>query len=61
ASRRAVALSQGEDAAAQAALGASLLASGDRKGAAAAFGRALELSPEDGEIRREMTSLKKKG
>jgi thioredoxin-like negative regulator of GroEL/Flp pilus assembly protein TadD len=60
-SRRAVFLSQGEDAVAQAALGASLLASGDRKGAAAAFGRALEFSPEDGEIRREMAGLKKKG
>jgi len=60
-SRRAVALSQGEDARAQAALGASLLASGDRKGAAAAYGRALEFSPDDGEIRREMAGLKKKG
>ncbi len=59
-SQRAVALSQGEDAAAQAALGASLAASGDRKGAAAAFGRALELSPEDGDIRREMAGVKKK-
>jgi thioredoxin-like negative regulator of GroEL len=59
--RRAVALSQGEDPRAQAALGASLLAGGDRKGAAAAFGRALEFSPEDGEIRRESAVLKKKG
>jgi thioredoxin-like negative regulator of GroEL len=61
ASRRAVTLSQGEDAAAQAALGASLLAGGDLKGATAAYGRAAELAPDDAEIRRERAGLKKKG
>ena len=58
--RRAVALSLGEDPKAQAVLGASLLAAGDTKGASAAYARALEFSPDDGEIRREASALKKK-
>jgi thioredoxin-related protein len=50
--RRAVALSHGEDAASQAALGAALAASGDKAGAAAARKRAAELDPENPEYRR---------
>lgn len=50
--RRAVALSQGEDAASQAALGAALAASGDATGAAAAWKRAAELDPQNPEYRR---------
>lgn len=50
--RRAVALSHGEDAASQAALGSALAASGDKAGAAAARKRAAELDPENPEYRR---------
>ncbi len=60
-SRRAVEATGGEDAGAQAAFGASLAASGDRKGAVTAFSRAAELAPDDREIRRELASLRKKG
>src|ERR1019366_873327 len=49
--RRAVKLSQGEDAAAQAALGAALRAAGDRVGAAAALKRAAEIDPRNAEYR----------
>jgi tetratricopeptide (TPR) repeat protein len=50
--RRAVALSHGEDAASQAALGSALAASGDKAGATAARKRAAELDPENPEYRR---------
>ena len=59
--RRAVDATRGEDAAAQAALGASLAASGDGKGASGAYARAVELDPEDREIRRELAAVRKKG
>ena len=49
--RRAVELSQGEDAAAQAALAAALRAAGDRVGAAAALKRAAEIDPLNAEYR----------
>jgi len=49
--RRAVELSQGEDAAAQAALAAALRAAGDRVGAAAALKRAAEIDPRNAEYR----------
>ena len=51
AARRAVALSNGEDAAAQAALAAALRATGDRTGAAAALKRASEIDPRNAEYR----------
>ena len=50
--RRAVALTQGEDAGAQAALGAALRASGDAAGSAAAWKRAQELEPDNPDYRR---------
>jgi thiol-disulfide isomerase/thioredoxin len=49
--RRAVELSQGEDAAAQAALAQALRANGDASGAAAAWRRAAELEPQNAEYR----------
>jgi len=49
--RRAVELSNGEDAAAQAALGAALRVTGDRAGAAAALKRASEIDPQNVEYR----------
>ena len=49
--RRAVELSNGEDAAAQAALAAALRATGDRTGAAAALKRASEIDPRNAEYR----------
>jgi tetratricopeptide (TPR) repeat protein len=49
--RRAVELSNGEDAAAQAALAAALRATGDRAGAAAALKRASEIDPQNAEYR----------
>jgi thiol-disulfide isomerase/thioredoxin/tetratricopeptide (TPR) repeat protein len=49
--RRAVELSQGEDAAAQASLAAALRATGDRVGAAAALKRAAEIDPRNAEYR----------
>ena len=57
--RRAVALSQGEDAASQAALGAALDATGDAAGAAAAWKRAVELDPENPEYRRSAAARAK--
>jgi tetratricopeptide (TPR) repeat protein len=50
--RRAVELSRGEDAAAQAALAGALAASGDSAGASAAWRRALEIEPDNAEYRR---------
>jgi thiol-disulfide isomerase/thioredoxin len=49
--RRAVELSNGEDAAAQAALAAALRATGDRAGAAAALKKASEIDPRNAEYR----------
>lgn len=49
--RRAVALSKGEEAMAEAALGAALDATGDRAGAAAAWKRAAQLDPDNPEYR----------
>lgn len=49
--RRAVELSNGEDAPAQAALAAALRATGDRAGAAAALKRASEIDPKNAEYR----------
>jgi tetratricopeptide (TPR) repeat protein len=49
--RRAVELSNGEDAAAQAALAAALRATGDHAGAAAALKRASEIDPKNAEYR----------
>jgi tetratricopeptide (TPR) repeat protein len=56
--RRAVALSQGEDAGAQAALGAALGAAGDVKGAAAAWKRAAELEPDNAAYRRSASAAR---
>jgi thiol-disulfide isomerase/thioredoxin/tetratricopeptide (TPR) repeat protein len=58
--RRAVALSNGENAAAEAALGAALDATGDAAGAAAAWKRASELDPDNAEYRRGRTAPPKK-
>ncbi|MFI5180875.1 MAG: thioredoxin family protein [Thermoanaerobaculia bacterium] len=58
--RRAVALSKGEDAAAEAALGAALDATGDKAGAAAAWKRAAELDPENPEYRSGRASTAKR-
>lgn len=49
--RRAVELTQGEDAAAQAALAQALRATGDASGSAAAWKRAAELEPQNAEYR----------
>ncbi len=57
--RRAVELSRGEDAEAQAALAATLRASGDPVGAANAWRRAAELDPDNIEYRREAGAPKK--
>ena len=56
--RSAVDASQGGDARAQAALGEALAASGDVKGAVAAFGRAVELEPENRDARRRLDALR---
>lgn len=56
--RSAVEASQGGDARAQAALGEALAASGDVKGAVAAFGRAVELEPENRDARRRLDALR---
>ncbi len=56
--RRAVELSQGEDAGAQAALGAALGASGDAAGAAAAWKRAAELEPDNAAYRKSAAAGK---
>jgi tetratricopeptide (TPR) repeat protein len=58
--RRAVELSNGEDAAAQAALAAVLRATGDRTGAAAALKRAAEIDPKNAEYRTAAPEPKKK-
>lgn len=58
--KRAVELSQGEDADAQAALGAALVASGDRAGAVAALRKATEFEPANRGFRRELDALQKK-
>jgi tetratricopeptide (TPR) repeat protein len=58
--KRAVELSQGEDAAAQAALANALRAAGDQVGAAAAFRRASELEPQNPEYRAGAGGAKKK-
>ena len=56
--RRAVELSQGEDAGAQAALGAALAATGDATGAAAAWKRAAELEPDNAAYRKGAAAAK---
>ncbi len=56
--RRAVDLSQGEDAGAQAALGAALGAAGDATGAATAWKRAAELEPDNAAYRKSASSAK---
>jgi thioredoxin 1 len=56
--RRAVELSQGEDARAQAALGAALAATGDATGAAAAWKRAAELEPDNAAYRKSAAAAK---
>ncbi len=58
--RRAVEISEGGDAKAQAALGEALAASGDRTGAASAFARASELEPDDDALRRRLDTLRPK-
>lgn len=59
--RRAVELSLGEDAGAQAALGATLAANGDRTGAVSALRKATQIDPQNREYRRELAGLEKKG
>jgi tetratricopeptide (TPR) repeat protein len=56
--RRAVEISQGEDAPAQAALGAALGAAGDAAGAAAAWKRAAELEPDNAAYRKSASAAK---
>jgi len=58
--RRAVELSNGEDAPAQAALAAALRATGDRAGAAAALKRASEIDPKNAEYRTAAPEAAKK-
>lgn len=58
--KRAVELSQGEDADAQAALGVALAASGDKAGGVAALRRATEFEPSNRGFRRELDALQKK-
>jgi tetratricopeptide (TPR) repeat protein len=58
--RHAVEVSQGEDAAAQAALANALRATGDHAGAAAAFRRASELEPQNAEYRAGAGGSRKK-
>ncbi len=58
--RRAVEVSGGADAEAQAALGAVLAAGGDRAGAAAAYARAADLEPDNADYRRRRDELGKK-
>jgi tetratricopeptide (TPR) repeat protein len=59
--RRAVEASQGEDAAAQAALAQALRATGDSTGAAAAWKRASELDPQNADYRAGAGSSRRKG
>jgi len=56
--RRAVEVSQGGDPRAQAALGDALAASGDAKGAVAAYARAAELEPEDAAVKKRLDALR---
>ncbi len=58
--RRAVELSDGEDAAAQGALAAALRATGDRAGAAAALKKALAIDPKNAEYRTAAPEPKRK-
>lgn len=58
--RGAVEASEGGDARAHVALGEALAASGDRKGAAAAFARAVDLEPENRPARRRLDALRGK-
>jgi tetratricopeptide (TPR) repeat protein len=58
--RSAVDVSEGGNATAQAALGEALAASGDTKGAAAAFARAAELEPENAAVRKRLEALQPK-
>ncbi|HEV8268317.1 MAG TPA: hypothetical protein VGR00_08795, partial [Thermoanaerobaculia bacterium] len=57
--RKAVAASQNEDPAAQAALGAALQASGDAAGAAAAYQRAADFAPENADYKKRLLDTKK--
>jgi len=56
--RRAVAATEGGDSRAQAALGDALSASGDAKGAAEAWARALELDPENAAVRKKLDAVR---
>jgi tetratricopeptide (TPR) repeat protein len=58
--RRAVEVSEGGDFRAQAALGEALAASGDGKGAAEAYARAVELEPGDAALKRRLDTLRPK-
>lgn len=58
--RRAVEVSQGGDAAAHAALGEALAASGDPNGAGTEFARAAELEPENAAFRRRLEAFRPK-
>ena len=58
--RRAVEVSQGGDALSQAALGEALAASGDAKGASAAFARATELEPENAALKKRLDAARAK-
>jgi thiol-disulfide isomerase/thioredoxin len=56
--RRAVGLSQGEDAESQAALAQALAASGDASGAAEAWKRAGEIDPQNAEVQKHLKTKK---
>jgi thiol-disulfide isomerase/thioredoxin len=56
--RKGVEASQGGDARVQAALGDALAASGDVKGAGAAYARAAELEPDDASVRKRRDALR---
>lgn len=56
--RRAVEVSEGGDSRAQAALGEALAASGDGKGAAEAYARALALEPGDASLKKRLDALR---
>lgn len=58
--RRAVEMSRGEDAEAQAALGVALAAAGDHKGAVEALSHAVAIDPRNPGFRRELDEAKKK-
>jgi thiol-disulfide isomerase/thioredoxin/Flp pilus assembly protein TadD len=59
--RKAVGLSQGEDAESQAALAQALAASGDANGAEAAWRRAGEIDPQNADVKKHQRSAKKSG